>query len=52
MPRVDPTRAADQHADAFVRGDAAWRVQLQSDAEGFDTTVAEFEDILSSWIFR
>jgi hypothetical protein len=36
----------------FVRGDAAWRVQLQADAAGFDSTVEEFEDILSSWTFR
>jgi hypothetical protein len=36
----------------FVRGDAAWRVQLQADSEGFDTRVAELEDILRSWTFR
>jgi hypothetical protein len=36
----------------FVRGDAAWQVQLQADADGFDSTAAEFEDILRSWTFR
>lgn len=36
----------------FVRGDAAWRVQLQADSEGFDLRVAEFEDILGTWTFR
>lgn len=36
----------------FVRGDAAWRVQLQTDVEGFDTRVAEFEAILRTWTFR
>ena len=36
----------------FVRGDAAWRVQLQADSEGFDTRLAEFEDILRTWTFR
>ena len=36
----------------FVRGDAAWRVQLQADSEGFDTRVAEFESILRTWTFR
>lgn len=36
----------------FVRGDAAWRVQLQADAEGFGTRVAELENILSTWTFR
>jgi hypothetical protein len=36
----------------FVRGDAAWRVQLQTDPEGFEARAAEFEDILETWIFR
>lgn len=36
----------------FVRGDAAWRVQLQADSEGFDNRVAEFENILRTWTFR
>jgi len=36
----------------FLRGNAAWRVQLQCDAEGFESTVEEFEGILSSWTFR
>jgi hypothetical protein len=36
----------------FVRGDAAWRVQLQADLEGFDVRAEEFEDILRSWTFR
>ena len=36
----------------FVRGDAAWRVQLQADSEGFDLRAAEFEDILGTWTFR
>ena len=36
----------------FVRGDAAWRVQLQTDSEGFEARAAEFEDILETWIFR
>jgi hypothetical protein len=36
----------------FVRGDAAWRVQLQADSEGFEARAAEFEDILETWIFR
>jgi hypothetical protein len=36
----------------FVRGDAAWRVQLQTDLEGFEARAAEFEDILETWIFR
>ena len=36
----------------FVRGDAAWRIQLQADSEGFDIRVAEFEDILRTWTFR
>ena len=36
----------------FVRGASAWRVQLQADAEGFDVRLAEFEDILRTWIFR
>lgn len=36
----------------FVRGDSAWRVQLQADSEGFDLRAEEFEDILGSWTFR
>ena len=36
----------------FVRGDAAWRIQLQADSEGFDTRLAELEDILRTWTFR
>ena len=36
----------------FVRGDAAWRVQLQTDSEGFEDRAAEFEEILETWIFR
>ena len=36
----------------FVRGDAAWRVQLQADSEGFDLRAEEFEDILGTWTFR
>jgi hypothetical protein len=36
----------------FVRGDSAWRVQLQADAEGFDLRAEEFEDILGTWTFR
>ena len=36
----------------FVRDGAAWRVQLQADAEEFRSRVQEFEDILSSWTFR
>ncbi len=36
----------------FVRGSAAWRVQLQADTDGFDIRAAEFEDILRSWTFR
>jgi hypothetical protein len=36
----------------FVRGDAAWRVQLQADAEGFDVRAEEFEVILGTWTFR
>ena len=36
----------------FVRGKAAWRVQLQADLAGFDVRAAEFENILRSWIFR
>jgi hypothetical protein len=36
----------------FVRGDAAWRVQLQADSEGFDTRLAELEEILRTWTFR
>jgi hypothetical protein len=36
----------------FVRGDAAWWVQLSADAEAFDTTAQEFEDILRTWTFR
>jgi hypothetical protein len=36
----------------FVRGSAAWLVQLQTDAAGFDITAEEFEDILSTWTFR
>jgi hypothetical protein len=36
----------------FVRGDAAWRVQLQADAEGFADRAQEFEDILRTWTFR
>jgi hypothetical protein len=36
----------------FVRGDSAWRVQLQADSEGFDLRAEEFEDILGTWTFR
>ena len=36
----------------FVRGDAAWRVQLQTDSEGFEDRAAEFENILETRIFR
>ena len=36
----------------FVRGDAAWRVQLQADTEGFDSRAEEFESILGTWTFR
>jgi hypothetical protein len=36
----------------FVRGDSAWRVQLQADSAGFDVRAEEFEDILHSWTFR
>lgn len=36
----------------FVREDSAWRVQLQTDLEGFEARAAEFEDILETWIFR
>jgi hypothetical protein len=36
----------------FVRGDAAWRVQFQTDSEGFEASAAEFEDILQTWTFR
>jgi hypothetical protein len=36
----------------FVRGDAAWRVQLQTDTEGFDSRAEEFEGILGTWTFR
>jgi len=36
----------------FVRGDSAWRVQLQADSQGFDVRLAEFENILGTWIFR
>jgi hypothetical protein len=36
----------------FVRGDAAWRVQLQADSEGFHLRAEEFEDILGTWTFR
>jgi hypothetical protein len=36
----------------FVRGGAAWRVQLQADTDGFRNLAQEFEDILRSWTFR
>ena len=36
----------------FVRGAAAWRVQLQADTDGFDVRAEEFEDILRTWTFR
>jgi hypothetical protein len=36
----------------FVRDGAAWRVQLQADAEGFVVRAEEFEDILGTWTFR
>jgi hypothetical protein len=36
----------------FVRGDAAWRIQLQADAEGFAIRAEEFERILRTWTFR
>jgi hypothetical protein len=36
----------------FVRGNAAWRVQLQTDSDGFESRAEEFEDILSTWTFR
>lgn len=36
----------------FVRGDAAWHVQLLADAEGFDVRAEEFDDILGTWTFR
>jgi hypothetical protein len=36
----------------FVREGSAWRVQLQTDTEGFDVRVEEFEDILGTWTFR
>jgi len=36
----------------FVRGDAAWRVQLSADTEGFAVRAEEFEDIMRTWTFR
>lgn len=36
----------------FVRGDAAWRVQLQVDVDAFPNRVEEFEVILRTWTFR
>jgi hypothetical protein len=36
----------------FVRGNAAWRVQMQTDAEGFQVRAGELEDILQTWTFR
>jgi hypothetical protein len=36
----------------FVRGDSAWRIQLQTDAEGFAIRAEEFERILRTWTFR
>jgi hypothetical protein len=36
----------------FVRRGTAWRVQLITDREGFDTRLPEFQRILRSWIFR
>ncbi|MGH2680749.1 MAG: hypothetical protein ACRDG8_09770 [Actinomycetota bacterium] len=36
----------------FVRGDAAWRVQLQVDIDAFPHRVEEFEVILRTWTFR
>jgi hypothetical protein len=36
----------------FVRDGAAWRVQLQADAQGFGVRAEEFEDILGTWTFR
>jgi hypothetical protein len=51
---VLPTGQVEQQVReiVFVRGDAAWHVQLQADAEGFDATAEEFEDILGTWTFR
>ena len=36
----------------FVRGDAAWRIQLSADAAGFDVRAEEFDEILRTWTFR
>jgi hypothetical protein len=36
----------------FVRGDAAWRIQLSADAEGFAVRAEEFDEILRTWTFR
>lgn len=36
----------------FVRGDAAWRIQLSADAAGFAVRAEEFDEILRTWTFR
>jgi hypothetical protein len=36
----------------FVRGDAAWHVQLLADMAGFDVRAEEFDEILRTWTFR
>jgi hypothetical protein len=36
----------------FVRDGTAWRVQLLTEREAFDTRLDEFEQILRSWTFR
>jgi hypothetical protein len=36
----------------FVRGDAAWRIQLSADTAGFALRAEEFDEILRTWTFR
>jgi hypothetical protein len=36
----------------FVRDGTAWRVQLLTEREAFDTRLDDFEQILRSWTFR
>jgi hypothetical protein len=48
------TGQVEQHVRqiVFVRGEAAWHIQLSADAGGFALRADEFDDILRTWTFR
>jgi hypothetical protein len=48
------TGQVEQHVRqiVFVRGGAAWHIQLSADAGGFAVRADEFDDILRTWTFR